>query len=290
MQNPHPGRRTAGSILLAAGLVILLGVAGYFGWTQIQAAELRAQLQQPPAGVVAAIPTEPIDTATLRPTFTARPPTQTVPAPTHTPAPTIATDQPAAATATPTQAPPTAPPPPLPSATPAPAAAAPVRLVVPDLKIDTKVVPMGWEIVQTANGPRSEWVIPKNEAGHHIDSALLGQPGNLVISGHNNIYGKVFQAISFAWDNDRRIKVDDFTDRSEILNGRQIQLFDAAGNVFTYAVTEFYRLKDTGVPLEQRVANGRFMQPTADTRLTVITCWPPTNNTHRLIVVAKPIE
>lgn len=288
MQNPQPVRRAAGNILLAAGLIILLGVAGYFGWTQIQAAELRGQLQQPPAGVAAAVPTEPTHAATLRPTFTAVPPTATAPAPTRTPAPlpvASTTAPPAATTVQPTLTP--APPP---TATPALVAAAPVRLVVPDLKIDTKVVPMGWEVVQTANGPRSEWVIPKNEAGHHIDSALLGQPGNLVISGHNNIYAQVFKPISFAWDNDRRIKVDDFTDRSEILNGRQIQLFDAAGNVFTYAVTEFYRLKDTGVSVEQRIANGRFMQPTDDTRLTVITCWPPTNNTHRLIVIAKPVE
>lgn len=149
---------------------------------------------------------------------------------------------------------------------------------------------MGWEVIQTADGPRSEWVIPKYEAGHHINSTLLGQPGNLVISGHNNIYGQVFKPISFAWDNDRRVRVDDFADRSEVLNGRSIQLFDEAGQVYTYVIEEFYRLRDTGVPLQQRIANSRFMQPTQDTRLTLITCWPPTNNTHRLVVVARPAE
>ncbi len=290
-QNSHATRRTVGNILLAAGLIILLGVAGYFGWTQIQAAELRAQLQATPAPAITA-PTATLPPATLPPTSTPVPPT-----PTHTPEPSATAAVPAAATDAPTAtavAPPQTPtatalpPTPAPTATPIPVAAAPVRLVVPDLKIDTKVVPMGWEVVQTSSGARSEWVIPKDEAGHHIDSALLGQPGNLVISGHNNIYAQVFKPISFAWDNDQRIPVDQYTDRSEILNGRQIQLFDAAGQVYTYTITEFYRLRDTGVPLEQRIANGRFMQPTSDTRLTIITCWPPTNNTHRLIVIAKP--
>jgi sortase A len=41
---------------------------------------------------------------------------------------------------------------------------------------------------------------------------------------------------------------------------------------------------------EQRIKNGRFMQPTEDERLTIITCWPPTNNTHRLAVIAKPAQ
>lgn len=292
-QNSHATRRTVGNILLAAGLIILLGVAGYFGWTQLQAAELRAQLQATPAPAVTA------PTATLSPAT--QQPAPTPPTPTRTPEPTATAVAPAAVTdastatavaptstpsATATEPPPT----PAPSATPIPVVAAPVRMVVPDLKIDAKVVPMGWEVVQTSNGPRSEWVIPKDDAGHHIDSALLGQPGNLVISGHNNIYAQVFKPISFAWDNDQRIAVDQYTDRSEILNGRQIQLFDAAGQAYTYTITEFYRLRDTGVSLEQRIANGRFMQPTSDTRLTIITCWPPTNNTHRLIVIATPAQ
>lgn len=303
-------RRIAGNVLLAIGLIILLGVAGYFGWNQLQAAGLRAQLRaapppsptaaqaQRPAAVVqqpTATALRPAASATASPT--ARPASATQPAPTATATQiqltasvTAEAITPAAPQPSPTVPPPAPTQPPAAAPTPVTVGAQPVRLVIPDLKIDTKVVPMGWEVIQTADGPRSEWVIPKYEAGHHINSALLGQPGNLVISGHNNIYGQVFKPISFAWDNDRRIKVDDFTDRSEVLNGRRIQLFDDAGKVYTYVIEEFYRLKDTGVPLQQRIANGRFMQPTQDTRLTLITCWPPTNNTHRLVVIARPVE
>jgi sortase (surface protein transpeptidase) len=110
----------------------------------------------------------------------------------------------------------------------------------------------------------------------------------VVISGHNNIYGEVFKPISFAWDNATRIPVDSFTDRSDLLNGRTIELFDAAGQEFKYTIAAFYRLKDTGVSIEQRIANGRFMEPTDQAQVTIITCWPPTSNTHRLVVVAVP--
>ncbi len=299
-------RRTAGNVLLTVGLLMLLGIAAYFGWTQLQAAQVRAALAQnpAPAPVVREAEVTPLATAappTLRPTLlptrlpatsaaTAVLPTQPPPAPAAEAAPAaIATP----VTAAPTPAPTTVPPTPAPVVTAAPMAAqvgSPVRLAFADLRIDAKVVPMGWEVIQTASGPRSEWVIPEDDAGHHINSALLGQDDNLVISGHNNIYARVFERISLAWDDDARIQVDSYTDRSDVLNGRIITLYDAAGRGYDYAVTDFIRLKDTGVPVAQRVANARFMQPTGEEQLTIITCWPPTNNTHRLIVVAKPVQ
>jgi sortase (surface protein transpeptidase) len=162
-----------------------------------------------------------------------------------------------------------------------------VRLAIPDLNINTPVVEKGWEVLQTAQGLRTEWKIPQDQAGHHIDSAQLGQPGNLVISGHINIYGRVFERISLAWPS-KGSKVDDITERSDILNGRAIQLYNQSGQRFDYVITDFLRLKDTAVPLEQRIENARYMRPTEDTRLTLVTCWPPWSNTHRLIVIATP--
>jgi len=82
--------------------------------------------------------------------------------------------------------------------------------------------------------------------------------------------------------------VDKFTDRSDVLNGREVQLFGADGSRVDYQIEEFYRLKDTGVPVQQRVNNARFMLPTEDDRVTIITCWPPWNNTHRLVLIARP--
>ena len=37
-----------------------------------------------------------------------------------------------------------------------------------------------------------------------------------------------------------------------------------------------------------REENGRWIQPSDDERLTLVTCWPADSNTHRLILVAVP--
>ena len=282
-------RQTVGNVLIAIGAIVLLAAAGYWLWNQYQGAQLRARLQQTPAPSgtpVSAAPTGNPAPTVLPPTAlsspTKAPPSPTAPATaaaeaTIKPAPTPASPN---ATITPTITPSAA-------VVPTTLAGPPVRLVIPDLGIDAPVVEMGWEVLQAAQGPKTEWKIPQDQAGHHIDSAQLGQPGNLVISGHNNIYGRVFERISLAWPS-KGSMVDDITERSDILNGRAIQLYNQAGQRFDYVVTDFLRLKDTGVPLEQRIENARYMRPTDDTRLTLVTCWPPWSNTHRLIVIATP--
>jgi hypothetical protein len=40
--------------------------------------------------------------------------------------------------------------------------------------------------------------------------------------------------------------------------------------------------------LEIRLDNGRWILPTEDERLTLVTCWPEDSNSHRLIIVAVP--
>jgi sortase (surface protein transpeptidase) len=295
MAGQTKGRRTASNVLIAIGAIVLLGTAGAFLWSQYQGARLRAELQQTPTPASSAVNTAPsaqpapAGTAPteLPPTSASSPtaarPSPTVPASTAA-APTPEAAQPTASLTTPVA--PTA----VPAAAPASAPAGPpVRLVAADLGIDVPVVEMAWEAVQTAQGTQTEWVIPENEAGHHIDSAQLGESGNLVISGHNNIYGRVFERISLAWPG-KASKVDDITERSDILNGRTLQLYNQAGQRFDYVITDFLRLKDTGVPLAQRVENARYMRPTDDTRLTLVTCWPPWSNTHRLIVIAAAAQ
>jgi len=276
--------KIVGGALIMAGIIIILAVGAWFVSQQVRGQQLRAQLQRTPTATHTPLPAS----ATLAPTSTPQPTaTHTVPAPTAT-----ATPQPTDAVPTPTSSPSPAPTirprPVVPTPTASPEV--PVRLVIPDLNIDAKVVEMGWEVVNTAAGPQSDWVIPKNAAGHHINSATMDQPGNLVLSGHNNIDGKVFEAISMAWDDATRARVDEFTDRSDILTGRRIQLYDALGKPVDYTVTDFFRLRDSGVSIAQRMQNARFVGPTDDSRLTLVTCWPPWSNTHRLVVVAKPSQ
>jgi sortase A len=297
MPNGNPSNRRLSTVLITAGIVLLVVVGGYLVLSQVRGAQTRRDLRQtspvaaPSAPVAQTTVSSTESTATVPPTAIAPTATPGAPAPTMTAAPSspepllpTVTPVPAEAEVATVSAPMTTT---VPAATPV-LASAPVRLVIPDLKLDVPVVEMGWQVVQTADGPRSDWVIPKNEAGHHINSALLGDEGNVVISGHNNIYGEVFKPISFAWDNASRVQVDSFTDQSDILNGRTVELFDAAGREFKYTISAFYRLKDTGVSIQQRIANGRFMEPTDQAQVTLITCWPPTSNTHRLVVVAAP--
>lgn len=293
MPNGNPSNRRLSIGLITAGVVLLVVVGGYLVVSQARGAQTRRDLRQtPPAAATSAPVAQPTVSTTVPPTAIAPTATPMAPATTATAAPP--SPEPLVPTATPVPAEAEVATVSAPTATTVPAAtpvlaSAPVRLTIPDLKIDVPVVEMGWRVVQTADGPRSDWVIPKNEAGHHINSALLGDEGNVVISGHNNIYGEVFKPISFAWDNASRVQVDSFTDQSDILNGRTVELFDAAGQEFKYTIAAFYRLKDTSVSAEQRIANGRFMEPTDQAQVTIITCWPPTSNTHRLVVVAVPV-
>ncbi|MDW8101618.1 MAG: sortase [Anaerolineae bacterium] len=156
-----------------------------------------------------------------------------------------------------------------PSPTPAPR---PVRIIIPAIKVDAPVVEVGIKIVHTKKGLQAQWEVAEYAAGHHSTSASPGEGGNIVISGHHNVKGKVFQRL---W---------------ELKPGDRVLLYNAEGKVFIYEVKEVLLLREKGVSEEQRRANARYMDPTPDETLTLITCWPPRGNSHRVIVIAKPFE
>jgi sortase A len=192
----------------------------------------------------------------------ASPAPATVPAPTPTTSQLAVTPQPSP---TPTPLPTVLPPSP------------PVRLIIPALRLDVPVVEMSWKVVDTPDGPRSEWVVPDNAAGHHINSAGLGEVGNVVISGHNNIKGKVFRAISLAFDPKEPNK----------FLGYRVRAIAADGRAFNYTVQKVYFFDERGASLAQRQANGRVMNQTSEPTLTIITCWPYYGNSHRIVLQAR---
>lgn len=59
----------------------------------------------------------------------------------------------------------------------------PTRLVVPSAGIDTAVTEVGI----TFRAGRPEWETAWRSAGHHLDSARPGQPGNMVLTGHVSV-------------------------------------------------------------------------------------------------------
>ncbi len=161
-----------------------------------------------------------------------------------------------------------------PTATPVPRAEKPpTHIAAPAIDMDAKVVPMGWEMVDRKGRMVSQWVVPRQEAGWHMNSALPGHGENVVVSGHHNIGSKVFRYV-----------VD--------LEPGDVITLDADGRPYEYVVTEKYILKEAGMPLKVRRTNAQWFMPTGDERLTLVTCWPYQwpGNTHRVIVVARPPE
>jgi sortase A len=145
--------------------------------------------------------------------------------------------------------------------------ALPTRIVIPAIDLDASVDAVGWHLV---NGV-SQWDVPDTyAAGWLMTSAPLGKPGNTAITGHHNVGGQVF-----------RYLVD-------LKPGDLITLY-AQGRPFYYEVKSRRILPERGQSEKVRRENARWIQPTNDERITLVTCWPYSSNTHRLIVVAKPI-
>lgn len=154
---------------------------------------------------------------------------------------------------------------------PLPVGSAPQRLRVPNLRLEAPIVPIDWEAVQTAEGAQGIWQVPNwRAAGWHEGSAPLGVPGNTVLNGHNTTYGEVFR------------------DLYKLQAGAEILLEGENGLTYTYQIEAIYILKEANQPLEVRLENARYILPTTDERLTLVTCHPYGSTQNRLIVIARP--
>jgi len=219
----------------------------------------------------------PTATGTLpRPSPSPRPSDTAAPSPSRTPtASPTRTPAPARTRAAPTLAPSlTATPVPTgtPSHTPtAPPPAIPDRILIDAIGLNAPVVPVGQSAVRLEGEVYSQWDVPDVfAAGWHQNSAPLGQPGNTVINGHHNIHGQVFRHLV------------------ALAPGDVITL-EAAGQRYYYLVAQTMTLAEQGQPLDVRRENARWILPTGDERVTLITCWPYSANTHRLVVIAQPV-
>lgn len=216
-----------------------------------------------PAQVEAQSPRNQFDPAALRATPTATP----KPRPTAKPAATHQESDPL-----PTA---TIPLPPPPTAAPLDPITVPIgrpeRVVIPSIDVDAQVQTVESQANQIGNQWFNHWQTAAYAAGFHASSALLGQAGNTVISGHNNIDGSVFRNLY------------------QVEPGQVIQLY-ANGYRYDYIVEDQFILREQSAPIEQRVQNASWIQTTIDERLTLVSCWPPTGNEFRVIVVAKPLS
>lgn len=200
------------------------------------------------------------------PVAATEPPPTALPAPGEAQPPATAAP-PVTSAATPAATPATAAPPVVPPA----AQGEPNRLVIPAIELDTPIVDVGWEVVERGSQRTTEWQTADNAAGRHINSAQPGEQGNVVLSGHHNTKGEVFRRIS----------------QQELAIGDMVYLYDDQGRRFDYRVSEVTEpLLEVGASEAQRQANARYIQPTSDARVTLVTCWPYWTNTHRIVAVA----
>jgi sortase A len=70
--------------------------------------------------------------------------------------------------------------------------------------------------------------------------------------------------------------------------GDEIILFSGE-RACVYRVGLVMTLPEKYQPLETRLDNARWIYPSEDERITLVTCWPYESNTHRVIVVAAPV-
>ena len=146
----------------------------------------------------------------------------------------------------------------------------PTRIEIPIIGLAAPIVPSEPAKVTIGSDTFEQYKAPdKFAVGWHTTSALLGQIGNTVFNGHHNIFEKVFENLN------------------KVVPGDEIIVY--GGSVrYTYTVVNVMILPERNVDMATRLENARWILPSQDERLTLITCWPAESNTHRLIVVAQP--
>ena len=146
----------------------------------------------------------------------------------------------------------------------------PERIVIPSIDLDAPVSGIGLAPLKINNETYYQWQVPNEfRAGWHNTSARLGEVGNTVLNGHHNINGEVFK------------------DLINVEEGDEITIYDG-DEPYTFTVSQVELLPERDQPIEVRQENAQWILPTEDERVTIITCWPYTDNTHRLVVVAEP--
>jgi sortase A len=133
----------------------------------------------------------------------------------------------------------------IPIPTPSPEQA--IRIQIPALKVDAPIVQGdGWEQL-------------KKGVAQHVGSANPGQAGNVVLSGHNDIFGELFRYLD------------------QLKPGDVIILFTNQRQ-YTYIVSETQIVEPTRVEV---------MFPTPDPVVTLISCYPYLVDKQRIVVRAN---
>ncbi len=130
---------------------------------------------------------------------------------------------------------------------PTPGPRSPTRIVISSIGVD-------WPIV-----PGDSWEELKQGIGHHVGSANPGERGNLILSGHNDVYGEPFR------------------DLEKLPMGKDALVY-AGANVFRYVIKA------------KRIVSPSDLSALTSSRnpiITLITCTPYRVDTFRLILIGE---
>ena len=122
-----------------------------------------------------------------------------------------------------------------------------IRIGIPAINVDAPVV------------QGDDWEALKTGVGLNAASGAPGKPGNVILSGHNDIFGQVFRELD-------RLKVGD-----------EIMLLSEK-NAYTYLVTGTQIVQPSQVEV---------MRQTEDSTLTLISCYPYLIDNQRIVVSAN---
>lgn len=122
-----------------------------------------------------------------------------------------------------------------------------IRIGIPAINVDAPVV------------QGDDWEALKTGVGLNAASGAPGKPGNVILSGHNDIFGQVFRELD-------RLKVGD-----------EIMLLSEK-NAYTYLVTGTQIVQPSQVEV---------MRQTEDSTLTLISCYPYLIDNQRIVVSAS---
>lgn len=147
----------------------------------------------------------------------------------------------------------------------------PKGLYIPAIDLNAPIVPAETVEIEVRGRTYRQWAAPDQyAAGWHTDSARLGEPGNTVLNGHHNIFGEVFR------------------DLDKLEEGDEILIY-SDNHVYRYQIANKMILPEKYEAIDTRMDNAVWILPSPDERVTLITCWPYESNTHRLIIVARPV-
>ncbi len=122
-----------------------------------------------------------------------------------------------------------------------------IRIRIPAINVDAPVV------------QGDDWEALKTGVGLNASSSVPGKSGNVILSGHNDIFGQVFR------------------DLDRLVPGDEVMLLTEK-NAFTYIVTGNQIVQPSQVEV---------MRQTEDSTLTLISCYPYLVDTQRFIVSAS---